>query len=70
MSSLMRLLPLENCELDKPKKTSKNQKSKVLAPLPDSGDGDGPELMLFAPLPSEKSETAGKASKGKKRKAT
>lgn len=65
----MRLLPLENCELDKPKKASKNQKSKVLVTIPNSGDGDEPELMLFAPLPSEKSETAGKASKGKKRKA-
>lgn len=65
----MRLLPLENCELDIPKKASKNQKSKVLVSVPNNEDGDEPELILFAPLPSDKSETAGKASKGKKRKA-
>ena len=65
----MRLLPLESCELDKPKKAPKNQKSKVPAPVLSNEDGDEPELMLFAPLPSEKSETAGKANKGKKRKA-
>ena len=67
MSSLMRLLPLENCDLDHTKKSSKNQGSKVRTPVPDT-EGKA-ELVLFAPLPSDKSETAENASKGKKRKA-
>lgn len=67
MSSLMRLLPLENCEQENPKKASKNQGSKVRTPV--LQNGEEPELVLFAPLPVEKSESAGKSSKGKKRKA-
>ena len=63
----MRLLPLESCKLDEPKKAPTSRGSKVRIPVPDNGDG--PELMLFAPLPSERSEISENDRKGKKRKA-
>lgn len=63
----MRLLPLENCGEENLKKASKNLVSKVRTPVLENGEE--PELVLFSPLPVEKSESAGKASKGKKRKA-